>query len=176
MKKTMVRLYWFCVLILAITPMIAGCASGSLSQTSPPTPKEMGPVEEMKLTFVADRAVNWVNEKPHPVAICFYQLTSPGVFTTREQGSEGIGELLSCRGLDSSILSYERLTLQPGQGLVKTVRRLPTGSYIGVAAGYYNNAMGKPTAVIEMDNTAATIYLGKFGIGVKKTGEKRKMP
>ncbi|MBF0527993.1 MAG: type VI secretion system lipoprotein TssJ [Deltaproteobacteria bacterium] len=176
MKKTLVRDRWLLGLFFIFAVAIGGCAGTSTSQTSTSAAKEQGPVEEMKLAFVADRTVNWDNDKPHPIVICFYQLTSPGVITTREQRSEGISELLSCRGLDSSILSYERLTLQPGQSVLKTIRRLPTGSYIGVAAGYFNTAKCKLTTVIEMDNTAATIYLGQYGVGVKKTGEKRKMP
>jgi type VI secretion system VasD/TssJ family lipoprotein len=177
MKYTARGLFFFTLLISLVT---YGCAGldfgGEAGSGTEPADTTLGePIEQMDLRFYAGQNVNWENEKPHPVVICYYQLQSPGAFTNREQNSQGINELLSCRAMDGSVLAYERITLQPSQSLKKTVQRIPGANYIGVVAGYYNFSQGKTTAVFEMDHTAADISLGKFQINVKKSGERRKL-
>lgn len=154
---------------------LGGCAAPAPSRPAAAEPEEPGPVEQLSLTIVASSKLNWESKKPHPLVMCVYQLASPGPFSSKTQSREGIGQLLSCRSWDSSVLSYERITIQPRKRLRKTLHRMAGANYIGIAAGYYNYARGKSTVLFKIDNTAAQLYLGRYGMTLKKTGEARKL-
>jgi type VI secretion system VasD/TssJ family lipoprotein len=173
------RSLWLLILALAASLALAGCLGADQGRKKDSDPageaarEDKEPVSEIQIQFSSTSDVNWENDKPHPVVVCFYQLQSPGAITSRAGGEEGISELLACRQIDASVLSYERLTLQPSQQKSRTLQRMPGANYIGVAAGYYNYARGRSATTFEIDNTAVTVILGKNGLTIKKTGEER---
>ncbi|MBU2546858.1 MAG: type VI secretion system lipoprotein TssJ [Proteobacteria bacterium] len=163
---------------LAVMLMLGGCAgqqAGVGDAASGQGEDDTGPIEEMSLTIVASSKLNWESNKPHPLVMCIYQLSGPGPFSTKAQSSKGIGEMLSCSAWDGTVLSYERVTMQPGRKMSKTIHRMAGADYIGVVAGYYNYSKGKNTVLVTMDHTAAELVLGRYGMDVKQTGQKRKL-
>ena len=131
------------------------------------------PVEQLSLTITASRDLNWEGNMAHPLSLCVYQLTNPGPFTTKAQRQAGLGELLSCSPFDATALSFERITLQPSSSARRSINREQGADYIGVAAGYYNFSKGTITSVFTIDNTAVRLHLGRYGISIAKTGQKR---
>ena len=131
------------------------------------------PVDIIALTLTAAKDLNWEGNMAHPLTLCVYQLTNPGPFSTKAQRQEGLGELLSCSPFDATALSFERITLQPSSSTRRSINREEGAYYIGVAAGYYNFSQGTITSVFAIDNTAVRLHLGRYGISVAKTGQKR---
>jgi type VI secretion system VasD/TssJ family lipoprotein len=124
----------------------------------------------MVLTLTASDQLNVFDDKPHAVSLCVYQLAGPGAFSTRGRTAEGLAELLSCKMLDATVLSYDRLFVQPSQSERKVISRTAGAEYIGIVAGYYEASAGATTILTRFDNTAARLNLAADGIRLRKTG------
>jgi predicted component of type VI protein secretion system len=132
--------------------------------------EEVEPIVQMDLTIIGSDKLNWVNEQPHALTLCVYQLSGPGVISTRRQSKEGLQELLSCQLLDSSILFYERVSVIPSSRIKKIVPRAEGAKYIAVVAGYFDFSGGRTTVLTEFNNTAGRLDLGKNSLKLVKTG------
>ena len=133
-------------------------------------PGQSKPVEQMNLTIVAAENVNFENDNPHPVSVCIYQFANPGAFTQRQKSAEGLEELLSCQPMDSSVLSYERVSVHPGAKITKELTRMQGAYYLGMVASYFDTTKGDTVLLVKFDNTAGVLYLKKHDISLTKTG------
>ncbi len=109
------------------------------------TLQPMAPVEwryeksAITLHVTADPLLNLYRGSAHALHLCIYQLMDPDPFNRLSQNSEGISELLQCRGFDSSVANARVLSrsgIQPGDSLTFMLDRTQGAKYLGIVAGY----------------------------------------
>ena len=120
-------------LMLAACLVVSGCGSkqGAQPQFWPYQPKAI------KVHVQADPQLNQYYNSPHTLVLCLYQLTDPNGLNILSQSEEGISQLLACSRFDSSVASFRRLVVQPGQEQTFELDRAEGARYVAIAAGYY---------------------------------------
>ena len=93
--------------------------------------------DSIQLHLKADRRLNLFQNNSHSLSLCVYQLTDPNGFNLRIGEEEGLYELLECTRFDSSVATFKRLVIQPGEEVEKKMDRGEGAKYVAVVAGYF---------------------------------------
>ena len=109
------------------------------SKTVPTTPQvDYGyEPQAIQLHLRADRRLNLFQNNSHSLSLCVYQLVDPNGFNQRIGEEEGLYELLECKRFDSSVATFKRLVIQPGEEVEKKLDRGEGAKYVAVVAGYF---------------------------------------
>jgi type VI secretion system VasD/TssJ family lipoprotein len=129
------------VLVLVVVGFLFSCGSKKGSTTK--SGSEMEPEkwsyqkDAIRVVLKADPQLNSHDGLPHTLHLCLYQLQDPNAFNQLSGDEDGLYLLLDCGVFDSSVTSFQRLTVQPGQQLTQSFDRAEGSRYVGIAAGYY---------------------------------------
>ena len=93
--------------------------------------------QAIQLHLRADRQLNLFQNNAHSLSLCVYQLVDPNGFNQRIGEEEGLYELLDCKRFDSSVATFKRLVIQPGEDVEKNLDRAEGAKYVAVVAGYF---------------------------------------
>ena len=109
------------------------------SKTVPTMPEVKYGYEPQAIQFHlrSDRRLNLFQNSPHSLSLCVYQLVDPNGFNQRIGEEEGLYELLECKRFDSSVATFKRLVVQPGEEVEKKLDRAEGAKYVAVVAGYF---------------------------------------
>lgn len=128
MKRTSI-LILICFLIL----VGAGCAG------RPAVPPVFSLAEKaIQVNLTADPKLNWHEGRPHTLMLCFYQMRNPNGFEQLKSRTDGLYKLLECRTDDPSMISANRVFVQPRDTILLNYDRAEGTRYLGVIAGYYD--------------------------------------
>jgi len=145
---------------------LAGCGGGG--KTAPPSqytnpsysPQTMNwayAPKALELTFVSDPFLNQYEGAAHTLSVCVYQLQSPGAFQQLAATAPGISKLLECGAFDKeSVVSSQRVIVQPGRNETITLDRGDKTKYVAVACGFYDLNLGTATQVFEIPVSSDT--------------------
>lgn len=93
--------------------------------------------QAIQLHLRSDRRLNLFQNSPHSLSLCVYQLVDPNGFNQRIGEEEGLYELLECKRFDSSVATFKRLVVLPGEEVEKKLDRAEGAKYVAVVAGYF---------------------------------------
>ncbi len=91
----------------------------------------------IQIMLKADPELNPYDNAPHTLYICFYQLKDPNSFNLKAGDKDGLYDLLDCSLFDSSVTSFERVTVEPGKDRTITLDRAEGSNYVAMVAGYF---------------------------------------
>jgi type VI secretion system VasD/TssJ family lipoprotein len=119
--------------VLLLIFFVCSCAS----QPVPPPSEWRYEKEAIHLNFIADPQLNLYDGEAHTLLVCVYQLRDPNAFNQLTEDEDGLYKLLECSRFDSSVVSSQRLFVQPRQSFTDTLDRAEGARYVAVVAGYY---------------------------------------
>lgn len=127
------------ILLLLFLLMCCFLVLSCSSKTVPTMPEVKYGYEpdSIQLHLKADRRLNLFQNNSHSLSLCVYQLTDPNGFNLRIGEEEGLYELLECKRFDSSVATFKRLVIQPGEEVEKKMDRGEGAKYVAVVAGYF---------------------------------------
>jgi predicted component of type VI protein secretion system len=102
------------------------------------------------LSLRADPELNPFEQTPHALLAVLYQLSAPNAFNALAKDPAGIRTLLQGTPFDPSVVSADRLFLQPGERRALPLDRAQNGRWLAVVAGYYGLAPGAVTRILEL--------------------------
>lgn len=115
--------------------LVLSCSSKTVP-TMPEVKYDYEP-DSIQLHLKADRRLNLFQNNSHSLSLCVYQLTDPNGFNLRIGEEEGLYELLECKRFDSSVATFKRLVIQPGEEVERKMDRGEGAKYVAVVAGYF---------------------------------------
>jgi type VI secretion system VasD/TssJ family lipoprotein len=161
----------FAVLAALLTILAAsGCGGGAKpappSQytnpaTSPQTMNWAFAPKALELSFQSDPFLNAFEGAAHTLSVCVYQLQNPAAFQQLAATAPGISKLLECQSFDASVVSAQRVIVQPGRNETLAMDRNEKSKFLAVACGYYVLNLGEATRVYEIpvsSNTAGWLW------------------
>ena len=130
MRRDLLSLFLLVCLVLVLS-----CGS----KTVPTMPEVKYGYEpgSIQLHLKADKRLNLFQNNSHSLSLCVYQLTDPNGFNLRIAEQEGLYELLECKRFDSSVATFKRLVIQPGEEVAKKLDRGEGAKYVALVAGYF---------------------------------------
>lgn len=136
--KSMVSLFS----IVLVVSILGGCPSG-------PTPVPDWPFEKdaIRIQIRADRDLNYHDDTPHTLLLCFYQLRKTSAFNQLGRTEQGIYKLLECEPFDSSVTTVKRLIVHPKEETTLMLDRWSGTRHIGIVAGYFELDRNRITRV-----------------------------
>jgi len=154
----------FLALALTALALASGCGGG---KTAPPSqftnpaysPQTMNwafAPKALELTFVSDPFLNEYEGAAHTLLVAVYQLQNPAAFQQLAATAPGISKLLECASFDPSVVSAQRVIVQPGRNEVLTLDRNEKSKFMAVACGYYDLNLGTATQVFEIPVSSDT--------------------
>lgn len=159
------------VLLLAALVAFAasGCGGGKSAPPSQYTNPSYSPQtmnwafapKALELTFISDPFLNEYEGAAHTLVVCVYQLQAPTAFQQLAATAPGISKLLECQNFDASVVSAQRVIVQPGRNEVLTVDRNEKAKFVALACGYYDLNLGSATRVYEIpvsSNTSGSLW------------------
>jgi type VI secretion system VasD/TssJ family lipoprotein len=155
------------VLILAALAALAlasGCGGGKSAPPSQYTNPSSSPQtmnwafapKALEFTFISDPFLNEYEGAAHTLSVCVYQLQNPTAFQQLAATAPGISKLLECTAFDQSVVSAQRVIVQPGRNEVLTVDRNEKAKFVAIACGYYDLNLGAATRVYEIPVSSDT--------------------
>ncbi|MFP5222364.1 MAG: type VI secretion system lipoprotein TssJ [Acidobacteriota bacterium] len=155
------------VLILAALAALAlasGCGGGKTAPPSQYTNPSSSPQtmnwafapKALEFTFISDPFLNEYEGAAHTLSVCVYQLQAPTAFQQLAATAPGISKLLECTSFDQSVVSAQRVIVQPGRNEVLTVDRNEKAKFVAIACGYYDLNLGAATRVYEIPVSSDT--------------------
>jgi len=155
------------VLILAALAALAlasGCGGGKSAPPSQYTNPSSNPQtmnwafapKALEFTFISDPFLNEYEGAAHTLSVCVYQLQTPTAFQQLAATAPGISKLLECTAFDQSVVSAQRVIVQPGRNEVLTVDRNEKAKFVAIACGYYDLNLGAATRVYEIPVSSDT--------------------
>jgi type VI secretion system VasD/TssJ family lipoprotein len=162
----MIRRCVFAVLLVFAAAACGGGKSAPPSQytnpsSSPQTMNWAFAPKAMELTFLSDPFLNEYEGAPHTLSVCVYQLQAPTAFQQLAATAPGIAKLLECASFDASVVSSQRVIVQPGRNEVIAFDRNEKTKFLAVACGYYDLNLGAATRVYEVpvnSNTSGWLW------------------
>jgi type VI secretion system VasD/TssJ family lipoprotein len=118
--------------------------------TSPTTMQWSFQPKAINLKLVSDPALNTYDGSPHTLVLCVYQLSAPASFQQMAITVPGVSKLLECANYDPSVISAQRIIVQPGQNQNLSLDRNENAKYVALAAGYYELNLGSATRLYEI--------------------------
>ena len=153
------------VLLLAILVALAGCGGGGKSAPpsqytnpsySPQTMNWAFSPKALEFTFVSDPFLNEYEGAAHTLSVCVYQLQAPTAFQQLAATAPGISKLLECQSFDASVVSFQRVIVQPGRNETVTLDRGEKAKFVAITCGYYDLNLGAATQVYEIPVSSDT--------------------
>jgi len=151
---------------LAALALLAGCGGGGKTAppsqytnpaTSPQTMSWAFAPKALELTFVSDPFLNEYEGAAHTLSACVYQLQNPAAFQQLAATAPGISKLLECSNFDQgSVVSFQRVIVQPGRNEVITLDRGEKAKFVAIACGFYDLNLGTATQVFEIPVSSDT--------------------
>ena len=102
-----------------------------------PTPFWDFEPEGITIHYRADKQLNVYNDEPHTVVLIVYQLTGIDVFNSLVKDEEGLKKLLREENFDPTIVSIDKIIVQPGDRNTLVVDRAENARWVGIVTGYY---------------------------------------
>lgn len=114
---------------------VISCASAP--KTDPVPAKSFEP-KGIELKISASGQLNSVDGDPHTVLLLVYQLENLNSFKDLLKSEAGIEKLLQAEKYDPSVLSIDRLIIEPGDSRTFLLDRVENSKWVGIVAGYYS--------------------------------------
>lgn len=124
--------------------LLAACSAS----TPAPQPEWSLAEKAIRLTFRADKQVNFFDDQPHTVAVAVYQLAEPNGFSQLLSYPTGLQQMLTASKELPPSLASDHFFLQPGETTEKVYDRAEGAKWIVLAAGLYA-APPEKTALLE---------------------------
>lgn len=96
----------------------------------------------ISLHYKADKLLNAFNDEPHTVVMIVYQLTGIDTFNNLAKNENGIKKLLREESFDQTVVSIDRVIVQPNDIKTLVVDRAEKARWVGIVAGYYELVPG----------------------------------
>ena len=93
--------------------------------------------EGITIHYEADKLLNVFNDEPHTVVMIVYQLTGIDAFNNLVKNEDGLKKLLREESFDLTVLSIDRIIVQPEDTKTLVVDRAEKARWVGIVAGYY---------------------------------------
>ena len=93
--------------------------------------------EGITIHYKADKSLNVFNDEPHTVVMIVYQLTGIDAFNNLVKNEAGLKKLLLEESFDQTVVSIDRIIVQPEDAKTLVVDRGENARWIGIVAGYY---------------------------------------
>ena len=141
-------------LCLLLCAACGGGKNGSGSGNSVPKPTPAAKPSEVHWTYQpgtlelkiqAHNDLNTYNDHAHATRLCIYQLRKPSGFKQLATSKGGIRKLLQCQNFDSSVVDFEKHSIQPGHNSTLHLARAENAKHVGLVTGYYDLAPGNVT-------------------------------
>ncbi|MEG9883602.1 MAG: type VI secretion lipoprotein TssJ [Hyphomicrobiales bacterium] len=101
------------------------------------------------LHIQAEQGLNWYQGEPHVLKICVYQLSGAKKFDGLRKSIAGVQQLMQCRAaIDPEVALAQSWFIQPGQEKTFILDRAQGARYIGVVAGYFNQAPDQVSRIL----------------------------
>lgn len=121
-----------CLVVLLLLGSLGACGGKTL-----PPPQWEFERDAVKIAVTADPELNLMDQAPHTLFLCIYQLKTPTAFNRLAADTAGLYELLECELFDSSVATSRRLFVHPGRYKELVIDRAAGVRHIAVVAGYY---------------------------------------
>ena len=118
------------------------CLTACTVQHAGPVVWDFAP-RAIQIRYQADEMLNTYNERAHTLVMVVYQLSSSEVFNDLSKNSKGLSRLLSADRFDPSIMSVDKVIVQPGEVDTLFINRSENARWIGIVTGYYGLDPGK---------------------------------
>jgi type VI secretion system VasD/TssJ family lipoprotein len=128
MKPTLI-----CISMLYLFLGLTGCAGGPVG-----LPQFSYQEKAVQINLRSDPKLHWHEGSPHTLMLCVYQLRDLNGFSQMSSTNEGLYQLLECRTSDPSMVTSNRVFIQPGDSSLLTYDRAEGTRYVGVIAGYFD--------------------------------------
>lgn len=99
--------------------------------------------EGITIHFKADKLLNVFNDEPHTVVMIVYQLTVIDAFNNLAKSEDGLKKLLREEYFDQTVVSIDRIIVQPEDTKTLVVDRAEKARWVGIVAGYYELIPGQ---------------------------------
>nr|WP_321466012.1 type VI secretion system lipoprotein TssJ [uncultured Desulfobulbus sp.] len=134
-----------CLLALfLLIPLLLPACSGSSPE---PQPDWSLAENGVRLTFRADKRVNFYDGQAHSVAVAVYQLAEPNGFSQLITYPAGVQQILIASKELPPSLASDQFFLQPGETVEKVYDRAEGAKWLILAAGLYT-ASPQQTALL----------------------------
>lgn len=114
--------------------MLGGCSTNPTLTVAPEDWTYESKAISISVRATAD--LNSVSGRPHALALALYQLSDTNTFTGMTTTREGTIELLNKGKIDSTVVQFTRVIIQPGETKKIEIDRAQTAQHLGVVAGY----------------------------------------
>jgi hypothetical protein len=104
----------------------------------PPAPEWPFGEQGIRLRYSADPGLNQVDGAPHSAVLAVYQLADANPFLDKAKTPEGLRVLLDGKTFDPSVVSVDRLFVQPGAQDLLLLDRTQGARWLALAVGYYD--------------------------------------
>lgn len=91
----------------------------------------------IRFNIFPDSRLNFHKGNPHTLHVFIYQLKEPNAFNQLSGDEAGLYKLLEGESFDSSVTSFDKIVVRPGQTVIETFDRSEGAKYVGIAAGFY---------------------------------------
>lgn len=162
---------WLKLVLVLVLVAVFFYACGSKKGSTKKAGSELEPAkwsyqeDAIRMVLKADSQLNAHDGLPHALHLCLYQLQDPNAFNQLSADEDGLYLLLDCGVFDSSVTSFQRLTVQPGQQLSQSFDRAEGSRYVGIAAGYFIIEKERMTRFLKIP-----VKIKRRGILFKKYG------
>ncbi|MCD6308068.1 MAG: type VI secretion lipoprotein TssJ [Candidatus Latescibacteria bacterium] len=102
-----------------------------------PTPVWSFESGAVSIEYNSDKSLNFFNDKPHTMIMVVYQMKATDAFDTMSITEEGLKKLLQADRFDPSVVSIDKMIIQPDEKKTRVFDRFENAKWVGIVAGYY---------------------------------------
>ena len=90
------------------------------------------------LDISAASDLNMLNEQPHALVLILYQLVDAHAFNQMLSNSATLEQMLDGNDFDRSVLTWQKLVIQPGEKQKFTLDRVAGVRHLGIVTNYFS--------------------------------------
>jgi len=105
------------------------------------------------LDISAAQDLNMFNEQPHTLVLVLYQLADPNAFNQMLGNSATLEQMLDGNDFDRSVLTWQKLVIQPGEKQKFTLNRAAGVHYLGIVTGYFSQSVAAISRLVSVEVT-----------------------
>ncbi len=135
--------------ILLFSLILSGCSFPKRGDGKLP---EMPYMEKgIVLDVSATPDLNMFNEQPHTLVLVLYQLADPNAFNQMLGNFATLEQMLDGNDFDRSVLTWQRLVIQPGEKQKFTLDRVAGVRYLGIVTGYFSQSVAAISRLVSVE-------------------------
>ncbi|MCH8530625.1 MAG: type VI secretion system lipoprotein TssJ [Saccharospirillum sp.] len=156
MRKTQGNPSWRSIgalLLMLCIGVLTACAGAPVLEVAAEDWKYQDRAITLQVASPSD--LNALSGRPHSLVIGLFQLSDPGTFQGLTATQEGAIQLLNEGRIDSTVASFNRVIIQPGQTRTEVFPRAQGAQFVGLVVGYFGLAPELDVRIVEIPVTPA---------------------